>query len=94
MITITENNLENILDNCTDMFRDGILYLDYLGDYLLNANLDTNDDFSCRVFNDNGEITLTDEQKNKVYLKATHLLNDETEEQREFNSNKDEHLNY
>ena len=93
-MTITEDNLEIILDNCTEMFRDGILYMDYLGDYMLNANLDTNDDFSVHLFGDNGEITLTDDQKNKVYLKATHLLNDETEEQKEFNSNKDEHLNY
>ena len=80
METITTTKLEIVLDNCTDMFRDGILYMDYLGDYMLNANLDNNDTFSVHLFSDNGEVTLTDDQKDKVYLKATHLLNDEINE--------------
>lgn len=78
---ITENNLENILDNCNYHYRDSILYMDYDGsDYMMNSNIDYNDNFDCHLFGESDEITLTDLQKEKIYLKISHLLQDEINE--------------
>ena len=78
---ISNKDLEIILDNCTEYFRDGVQYMDYDGsDYMLNSTLNDNDEFDCHLFDLDEEITLTDLQKDKIYLKITHLLQDEINE--------------
>ena len=81
MKNIEDHKLENILDNCTEYFRDGVQYMDYDGsDYMLNVTVDDNNNHDCHLFGKDGEISLTDNQKDKVMNKDWHLLQDEIKE--------------
>ncbi|MCH8325924.1 MAG: hypothetical protein IIB83_05105, partial [Bacteroidetes bacterium] len=52
--------------------------MDYDGsDFMLNVTVDDSNNHDCHLFGKDEEITLTDEQKDKVMNKAWHLLQDE-----------------
>ena len=85
---ISNKDLEIILDNCTEYFRDGVQYMDYDGsDYMLNVTVDENNNCDCHFFDKDEERYLTNHQKDRVMNKAWHLLQDEIQEMTDFKNN-------
>jgi hypothetical protein len=75
---IIDNVLNNLMECCTHSYRDNTLYLeldDY--NYLVDVNYNIHDGFVCNVHGKDRRFDLTDKQQDKIYIKVTHLLQDE-----------------
>lgn len=86
--------LNNVLKDATPNYFDGKMNLNYDTDkIMLTVTVDEDNILECEMWIGVKKITLKDAQKDLIVNFTHGLLIEEIEEQREFNKNKDEHLN-
>ena len=87
--------LINVLKDAVPRYMDGKMNLLYDTDnIMLDVMIDEDNILECEMWIGEKKIKLKQPQKDLIVNFTHGLLIDEIEEQREFNSNKDEHLNY
>lgn len=77
---ISDDVLYNLIECTNHSYRDGVLYLDLDADtFMVDINMNTDEKLHCAVWGSSILFDLTDAQKDKIYVKVQHLLQDELE---------------